>query len=48
MSHHLDGYRLAGIDAVVAKPIQFVELAQAMQLLLDPESHAEAREYKRA
>jgi signal transduction histidine kinase/CheY-like chemotaxis protein len=36
MSHHLEHYRLAGVDAVVAKPIQFAELANAMQSLLDP------------
>ncbi len=36
MSHHLDNYRCAGIDAVVSKPIQFVHLAQTIQSLLDP------------
>jgi signal transduction histidine kinase/CheY-like chemotaxis protein len=38
MSHHLEDYRLAGVDAVVSKPIRFAELAQAIQSLLDPES----------
>jgi CheY-like chemotaxis protein len=42
MSHHLDHYRLAGVDAVVAKPIQFAELAQAMQSLLEPVIEADA------
>ncbi len=35
MSHHLEDYRLAGVDAVVAKPIQFAELAQTMRTVLD-------------
>jgi len=43
MSHHLEGYRHTGVDAVVSKPIQFVELAQAMRSLLEPETDAEAR-----
>jgi CheY-like chemotaxis protein len=42
MSHHLENYRLAGVDAVVAKPIQFAELARAMQSLLDPAINPEA------
>jgi signal transduction histidine kinase/ActR/RegA family two-component response regulator len=42
MSHHLAGYRLAGVDAVVAKPIQFVALAQAISSVLDPATDAEA------
>jgi len=42
MSHHLEEYRHVGIDAVVAKPIQFAELAQAMQTLLDPQIDADA------
>jgi signal transduction histidine kinase/AmiR/NasT family two-component response regulator len=42
MSHHLEDYRLAGVDAVVAKPIQFAELSQAMQSLLNPDIEAEA------
>jgi signal transduction histidine kinase/CheY-like chemotaxis protein len=37
MSHHRHDYSLAGIDAVVAKPIQFAELVQAMRAVLDPE-----------
>jgi signal transduction histidine kinase len=41
MSHHLEDYRRAGIDAVVAKPIQFPELAQTMRSLLDPEIDAD-------
>jgi signal transduction histidine kinase/CheY-like chemotaxis protein len=41
MSHQLEGYRRAGIDAVVAKPLQFAELAQAMQSLLDPATDAD-------
>ncbi len=48
MSHHLEDYRLAGIDAVVAKPIQFAELAQAMQSLLDPATGADAPAQMRA
>jgi len=39
MSHHLENYRCAGIDAVVSKPIQFVELAQAIQSVLDSSNH---------
>jgi signal transduction histidine kinase/ActR/RegA family two-component response regulator len=35
MSHHLEDYRLAGVDAVVAKPIQFADLAQSMRSLLN-------------
>jgi CheY-like chemotaxis protein len=42
MSHHLEHYRLAGVDAVVAKPIQFAELANAMQSLLEPMIEADA------
>jgi signal transduction histidine kinase/ActR/RegA family two-component response regulator len=41
MSHHLEDYRLAGVDAVVAKPIQFVELARAMGSLLEPATDAD-------
>jgi len=48
MSHHLEDYRLAGVDAVVAKPIQFAELAQAIQSLLDPAAAAEAPTRRRA
>jgi len=48
MSHHLANYRLAGADAVVAKPIQFVELAQAMRSLLEPATDADARALMRA
>jgi len=40
MSHHLDDYRSAGVDAVVAKPLQFSELAKAMQAALDPATDA--------
>ncbi len=36
MSHHLENYHRAGIDAVVSKPIQFVQLAQTIQSLLAP------------
>ncbi len=36
MSHHLENYRCVGIDAVVSKPIQFMQLAQTIQALLDP------------
>jgi signal transduction histidine kinase/ActR/RegA family two-component response regulator len=36
MSHHVENYRRAGVDAVVAKPIQFAELAQTMRSLLEP------------
>jgi len=42
MSHHLEDYRRAGVDAVVAKPIQFAELAQAMGSLLDQTKDAHA------
>jgi hypothetical protein len=42
MSHHLENYRLAGIDAVVAKPIQFIDLAVAMRSLMNPGINAEA------
>jgi CheY-like chemotaxis protein len=48
MSHHLEGYRRGGVDAVVAKPIQFADLAQAMQSLLDPDIDAAAPALKRA
>ncbi len=48
MSHHLEDYRLAGVDAVVAKPIQFAELAQAMQSLLDRTTDAGAPVLMRA
>ncbi len=48
MSHHLEHYRLAGVDAVVAKPIQFAELASAMQSLLDPATDADAPALMRA
>jgi signal transduction histidine kinase/ActR/RegA family two-component response regulator len=41
MSHHLENYRRAGIDAVVAKPIQFAELATAMRSVIEPEIDAE-------
>jgi len=41
MSHHLESYRRAGIDAVVAKPIQFAELASVIRSVLDPEIKAE-------
>jgi len=41
MSHHLEHYRLAGVDAVVAKPIQFAELARAMGSLLEPATDAD-------
>ncbi len=40
MSHHLEEYHLAGVDAVVAKPIQFAELAQAMRSLLEAAADA--------
>ncbi len=36
MSHHMEDYRRAGVDAIVAKPIQFGALAQAMRSLLEP------------
>jgi len=42
MSHHLEAYRSAGVDAVVAKPIQVAELTRAIQSLLDPAAHADA------
>jgi signal transduction histidine kinase/ActR/RegA family two-component response regulator len=42
MSRHLEDYRLAGADAVVAKPIQFVALAQAISSVLDPAIDTEA------
>jgi signal transduction histidine kinase len=42
MSHQMEDYRLAGVDAIVAKPIQFAALAQAMRSLLDPGLDAEA------
>ncbi len=48
MSHHMEHYRLAGVDAVVAKPIQFAELANAMQSLLGPEVDADAPALMRA
>ncbi len=41
MSHHLEHYRLAGVDAVVSKPIQFAALANAMRALLDPDVDAD-------
>jgi signal transduction histidine kinase/CheY-like chemotaxis protein len=41
MSHHLEHYRLSGVDAVVAKPIQFVELARAIGSLLEPATDAD-------
>ncbi len=42
MSHHRDDYRRAGVDAVVAKPVQFAELVQAMHSLLDPATGPDA------
>ncbi len=48
MSHHLEHYRLAGVDAVVAKPIQFAELANAMQSLLEAATDADAPALMRA
>jgi signal transduction histidine kinase len=42
MSHHLEDYRHAGVDAVVAKPLQFGELALTMQTLLDPAADLDA------
>ena len=36
LSHHLEDYRQAGVDAVVSKPIQFDELEQTINALLDP------------
>jgi len=42
MSHHLEEYRRAGVDAVVSKPIQFAELVQAMQSLMGPDIDADA------
>jgi signal transduction histidine kinase/CheY-like chemotaxis protein len=48
MSHHLDGYREMGVDAVVSKPIQFAELAMAMRSLLAPAIDAEAAAVTRA
>jgi len=48
MSHHLETYRKAGVDAVVAKPIQFAELASAMQSVLDPAASADAPRRMRA
>jgi signal transduction histidine kinase/ActR/RegA family two-component response regulator len=42
MSHHLEDYRRSGVDAVVAKPLQFSELASAMRSLLDPATDADA------
>jgi len=48
MSHHLVDYRLAGADAVVAKPIQFAELSGAMQALLRPDIDADAPARMRA
>jgi CheY-like chemotaxis protein len=41
MSHHLEDYRQAGVDAVVAKPVKFAELARAMQSLLEPATDAD-------
>jgi signal transduction histidine kinase/CheY-like chemotaxis protein len=48
MSHQLEDYRRAGVDAVVAKPLQFAELADAMRSLLDAAPDADAPELKRA
>jgi len=48
MSHHLEEYRLAGADGVVAKPIKFAELARAIQSMLDPEIDADAPTLRRA
>jgi signal transduction histidine kinase/CheY-like chemotaxis protein len=48
MSHHLEDYRLAGVDAVVAKPVQFADLAKAMQSLLNPDIDADAPARMRA
>jgi len=42
MSHHLEEYRRAGVDAVVSKPIQFAELVHAMQSLMGPDIDADA------
>ncbi len=48
MSHHLEDYRRAGVDAVVAKPVQFKDLVQAMQSLLDAAIDADAPALRRA
>ncbi len=40
MTHHLDEYRQAGVDAVVAKPIQFEELEQAIRASVRLETDA--------
>jgi CheY-like chemotaxis protein len=48
MSHHLEDYRRAGVDAVVAKPIQFAELASAMRSLLQQTADADVSELMRA
>jgi CheY-like chemotaxis protein len=46
MTHHLEEYRQAGVDAVVAKPIQFDELEQAIRscVRLEADAHACASE----
>jgi signal transduction histidine kinase len=48
MSHHLGDYRLAGIDAVVAKPIQLAELVETIRAVLDPLPDADAPVCRRA
>jgi signal transduction histidine kinase len=48
MSHHLEDYRRAGVDAVVSKPIQSAELAQAMRSLLEAEIDTNAPARKSA
>jgi len=48
MSHHLDHYRRAGVDAVVAKPVKFAELASAIQSLRASSIHADAPARMRA
>jgi len=46
MTHHLEEYRQAGVDAVVAKPIQFDELEQAIRscVRLEADAHTCASE----
>jgi signal transduction histidine kinase/ActR/RegA family two-component response regulator len=48
MSHHLEDYRRAGVDAVVAKPLQFAELALTMQALLEPTADLDSPALMRA
>jgi CheY-like chemotaxis protein len=43
MSHQVGGYLAAGMDAVVAKPIEFGELLTTIQSVLEPPEEEGAR-----